>query len=80
MVPVSSALANVSGQNAGMVENEEPEFRAALYLLTTAAELSEKPEGPARNSECRQPSAGNRSGDWSDSCQCHVSQPDRSDG
>jgi hypothetical protein len=30
MVPVSSALANVSGQNAGMVENEEPEFRAAL--------------------------------------------------
>jgi hypothetical protein len=64
----------VSGRTGHGWKTKNPNFEATRDLLTAAAELAENPEGAACNSERRQPSAGNRSGDLSyDSCQRHVS-------
>ena len=55
-------------------------FGTFAHLLTRAAELSVKPEGAACNSERRQPSPGNRSGNGKRSCKRHIGRPDPSDG
>jgi hypothetical protein len=56
--------------------------RLGSILLTTAAELSEKPEGAACNGERGQPGPRNRSGNGNrcGSCRRHIGQPDPSDG
>jgi hypothetical protein len=74
------ALMNTAMIDAEAVVIRPHSFATFAHLLTTAAELSENPEGATCNGEHRQPSPGNRSGNGKRrSCQRHISQPDPSD-